>query len=104
MGGSASLVRTTRSKVSLAGAVSGVYIPLDYDEQRQPYGRARRHYYETETYADTMRRGTGDEDAAGAAERWPPASGTVSRWFDDSRPATSLCRRTADALEGGLAR
>ena len=54
---------------------------------------------ETETYGRLTRKGT--PRAPGKRTRWYPASGTVSRWFDDVLvPATtSLPQERLDALE-----
>ncbi len=86
-------------------SIQGVYLPFwTYDTNTMSYYRGERgeHYYVTETYY------TKDSQGRQVAQtrqvrhtRWYPASGTVTRWFDDILvPATvSLPQNRLDALE-----
>jgi ribosomal protein S27E len=86
-------------------AIDGVYLPFwTYDTNTTSYYTGARgvYYYTTETYyeADSQ----GNQVARTRQVRhtaWSPATGTVSRWFDDVLvPATlSLAQNRLEALE-----
>ena len=86
-------------------AISGVYLPFwTYDTHTTSYYTGERgdHYYTTETYYESD--GKGNQVARTRQvrhTRWTPASGSVSRWFDDILvPASlSLAQRRFEALE-----
>jgi ribosomal protein S27E len=86
-------------------AIDGVYLPFwTYDTNTLTHytGRRGEHYYETETYTETDSQGQHHTRTREVQRtRWYPASGTVSRWFDDVLvPATtSLPQERLDALE-----
>jgi len=86
-------------------AIGGVYIPFwTYDTNTTSFYEGERgdHYYTTETYYESD--GKGGQVARTRQvqhTRWSPASGTVTRWFDDILvPATvSMPENRLDALE-----
>jgi len=86
-------------------AIGGVYIPFwTYDTNTTSFYEGERgdHYYTTETYYESD--GKGGQVARTRQvqhTRWSPASGTVTRWFDDLLvPATvSMPQNRLDALE-----
>ena len=86
-------------------AIGGVYIPFwTYDTNTTSFYEGERgdHYYTTETYYESD--GKGGQVARTRQvqhTRWSPASGTVTRWFDDLLvPATvSMAENRLDALE-----
>ncbi len=86
-------------------AVGGVYIPFwtyDTHTASEYTGQRGEHYYETESYTTTNAQGkTETRTRRVQRTRWYPASGTVSRWFDDLLiPATkSLPPARLAALE-----
>lgn len=86
-------------------AIHGVYIPFwTYDTNTTTYYTGQRgdHYYETEYYWDTDAKGNKQYRSRQVRRtRWSPASGTVSRWFDDVLiPATlSLSSNKLHALQ-----
>jgi DNA-directed RNA polymerase subunit RPC12/RpoP len=68
-------------------STSGVYLPFwTYDAYTVSHytGERGEHYWETETYTETDNRGNRVTRSRQVRKtRWYPASGTVSRWFDD---------------------
>lgn len=68
-------------------AIHGIYIPFwTYDTNTTTYYTGQRgdYYYETETYWETDAKGNREMKTRQVRHtRWSPASGTVSRWFDD---------------------
>jgi DNA-directed RNA polymerase subunit RPC12/RpoP len=86
-------------------AIDGVYLPYwTYDTHTTSYytGQRGEHYYETEQYTETDAQGNRVQKTREVRKtRWYPASGTVSRWFDDLLiPATrSLPPNRLFALE-----
>ncbi|HEV7474592.1 MAG TPA: TFIIB-type zinc finger domain-containing protein [Pyrinomonadaceae bacterium] len=86
-------------------SIHGVYLPFwTYDTNTTSYyeGERGEHYYVTETYYTTDANGKQVEQTRQVQQtRWSPASGTVSRWFDDLLvPATiSLPQNRLEALE-----
>lgn len=86
-------------------AIHGVYIPCwTYDTGTKSFYTGERgdHYYITETYSETDSQGRQVTKTRQVQHtRWSPASGSVSRWFDDILvPATvSLARNRLEALE-----
>ncbi len=86
-------------------AIGGVYIPFwtyDAHTTSEYEGQRGEHYYETEHYTETDAQGrTETKTRQVQRTRWYPASGTVSRWFDDILvPATkSLPPNRLAALE-----
>lgn len=86
-------------------AIHGIYIPFwTYDTNTTTYYTGQRgdHYYETEHYWDTDAKGNRERRSRQVQRtRWTPASGTVSRWFDDVLiPATlSLSSNKLHALQ-----
>ena len=86
-------------------AIQGVYLPFwTYDTDTRSYYTGERgdHYYTTETYNETDSQGNQVARTRKVQHtRWSPASGTVSRWFDDILvPATvSLAQNRLEALE-----
>ncbi|HEX8138025.1 MAG TPA: hypothetical protein VF544_10580 [Pyrinomonadaceae bacterium] len=86
-------------------AIDGVYLPYwTYDAHTTSYytGQRGEHYYETEHYTETDAQGNRVQKTREVRKtRWYPASGTVSRWFDDILiPATrSLPPNRLFALE-----
>jgi DNA-directed RNA polymerase subunit RPC12/RpoP len=68
-------------------AVSGVYLPFwTYDAYTVSHyaGERGEYYWETETYTETDNRGNQVRRTRQVRKtRWYPASGSVSRWFDD---------------------
>jgi ribosomal protein S27E len=86
-------------------SVGGVYIPFwTYDAHAESLytGERGEHYYTTETYTERDAQGnTVTRTRQVQHTRWYPASGTVSRWFDDILiPATkSLPPQRLAALE-----
>lgn len=86
------------------GAIGGVYLPFwTYDAQTHTRYRGQRgeHYYETEYYTTTENGQTVRKSRQVQKTRWYPASGHVSRFFDDVLVAAtrSLPRNRLDALE-----
>jgi len=85
-------------------AISGVYLPFwTYDTNTMSYytGERGEHYYTTQTYSETDAQGRQVTRTRQVQHtRWHPASGTVTRWFDDVLVAatTSLARNRLDAL------
>jgi DNA-directed RNA polymerase subunit RPC12/RpoP len=86
-------------------AIDGVYLPFwTYDTDTTSYYTGQRgdHYYVTETYYETDSQGRQVAQTRQVQHtRWSPASGRVSRWFDDVLvPATvSLAQNRLEALE-----
>ncbi|MCM3905855.1 MAG: TFIIB-type zinc finger domain-containing protein [Pyrinomonadaceae bacterium] len=86
-------------------SIDGVYLPFwTYDTDTTSYYTGERgdHYYVTETYYETDSNGNQVERTRQVQHtRWSPASGRVSRWFDDILvPATaSLAQNRLEALE-----
>lgn len=86
-------------------AISGVYLPFwTYDTNSTSYytGERGEHYYVTETYYTTDSQGKQVEQTRQVQHtNWYPASGTVSRWFDDVLVAAtvSLAVNRLEALE-----
>jgi DNA-directed RNA polymerase subunit RPC12/RpoP len=68
-------------------AIHGIYLPFwTYDTNTTTYYTGERgdYYYETEWYWDTDAKGERTRKSRQVRRtRWSPASGTVSRWFDD---------------------
>jgi len=88
-------------KQAQQGGVSGVYVPFwTYDSQTYSRYRGERgeHYYETEYYTDSEGK---RQSRQVQKTRWYPASGSVSRFFDDVLVAATQSIPTAklDALE-----
>jgi ribosomal protein S27E len=85
--------------------IDGVYLPFwTYDAHTTSHytGQRGEHYFETETYYETDAQGKSVQRTRQVQKtRWYPASGTVSRWFDDILiPATrSLPENRLSALE-----
>lgn len=69
------------------GAIDGIYIPFwTYDAHTTSHytGERGEHYWVTETYYETDSQGRQVARTRQVRHtRWYPASGTVSRWFDD---------------------
>ncbi len=86
-------------------SVHGVYLPFwTYDTNTTSYytGERGEHYYVNETYYETDSQGRPVARTRQVRHtRWYPASGMVSRWFDDVLvPATvSLQQKRLEALE-----
>ena len=86
-------------------AISGVYLPFwTYDTNTTSYytGERGEHYYTSETYYTTDSQGKQVANTRQVLHtRWFPASGTVTRWFDDMLvPATqSLPQNRLAGLE-----
>jgi uncharacterized Zn finger protein (UPF0148 family) len=86
-------------------SIQGVYLPFwTFDAHTTTHytGERGEYYYETETYTETDAQGrTVTRTRQVRRTRWYPASGTVSRWFDDLLIAAtkSLPRNRLDALE-----
>ena len=86
-------------------AISGVYLPFwTYDTNTTSHytGERGEHYYVTENYYTTDSQGKQVAQTRQVRHtNWYPASGTVSRWFDDVLvPATiSLAANRLEALE-----
>lgn len=86
-------------------SIDGVYLPFwTYDTDTTSYYAGERgdHYYVTETYYETDSNGNQVERTRQVQQtRWSPASGRVSRGFDDILvPATaSLAQNRLEALE-----
>ena len=75
-------------------SISGVYLPFwTYDAYTVSHytGERGEHYWETETYFETDSEGKRQVRTRQVRRtRWYPATGTVSRWFDDVLvPATT---------------
>jgi ribosomal protein S27E len=87
------------------GAISGVYIPFwTYDAQTFSRYRGERgeHYWETEYYTETGADGKTEQKSRQVQKtRWYPASGQVSRFFDDVLVSATkaLPRPKLDALQ-----
>ena len=92
-------------KFTTQEGIGGVYLPFwTYDAYTTSYyeGERGEHYYETETYTDRDDQGNSmTRERQVQRTRWYPASGTVSRWFDDVLiPSTrSLSQDRLRALE-----
>ena len=86
-------------------AIHGIYIPFwTYDTNTTTYYTGQRgdHYYVTETYYERDAQGRQVARTRQVQHtRWSPASGTVTRWFDDVLiPATtSLSSQRLQALQ-----
>jgi DNA-directed RNA polymerase subunit RPC12/RpoP len=86
-------------------AIRGVYLPFwTYDTNTNSYytGERGEHYTVTETYTETDAQGKQVERTREVQHtRWYPASGTVTRWFDDVLVAASvsLSLQRLEALE-----
>lgn len=86
-------------------AIHGVYLPFwTYDTNTTTHydGERGEHYYVTETYYEKDSQGNQVERTRQVQRtHWYPASGTVSRWFDDVLipGTTSLARNRLEALE-----
>jgi predicted RNA-binding Zn-ribbon protein involved in translation (DUF1610 family) len=86
-------------------SIHGIYLPFwTYDTNTTSYytGERGEHYYVTETYYTTDAQGKQVAQTRQVQHtRWHPASGTVTRWFDDMLvPATiSLPQNRLEALE-----
>src|SRR6185436_6511774 len=86
-------------------AISGVYLPFwTYDTNTTSYytGERGEHYYVTETYYTTDSNGKQVQQTRQVQHtHWYPASGSVSRWFDDVLVAASvsLALNRLEALE-----
>jgi DNA-directed RNA polymerase subunit RPC12/RpoP len=86
-------------------SIWGVYLPFwTYDAFTISHytGERGEHYWETETYEDTDSEGRRHTRTRQVQKtRWYPASGTVSRWFDDMLvPATiSVSDNRLDSLQ-----
>ena len=82
-------------------SISGVYIPFwTYDAFTVSHytGERGEHYWVTETYEETDSEGNRHTRTRQVKKtRWYPASGTVSRWFDDV-----LVPATGSVSEGRL--
>ncbi|WP_346290446.1 hypothetical protein [Sphaerothrix gracilis] len=74
-------------KLAQQEQLKGIYLPFwTYDSQTSSryQGRRGEYYYETETYTETNDEGkTETKTREVRRTRWYPASGTVSRFFDD---------------------
>jgi len=74
-------------KFAAPEAIDGVYLPFwTYDANTLSYYAGQRgdYYYVTETYTETDAQGnTQTRTRQVRHTSWSPASGTVSRWFDD---------------------
>ncbi|HXG63876.1 MAG TPA: TFIIB-type zinc ribbon-containing protein [Blastocatellia bacterium] len=92
-------------KFATQESIGGVYIPFwTYDAHTTSHYRGERgeHYYDTEYYTEMDAQGNAVRKSRQVVRtRWYPASGTVSRWFDDILiPATtSVPRNRLAALE-----
>jgi DNA-directed RNA polymerase subunit RPC12/RpoP len=86
-------------------SIGGVYLPFwtyDAETDSRYTGQRGEHYYVTETYTTTNAQGkTVTQTRQVRHTRWYPASGTVSRAFDDVLIAATngLPRKYLDALE-----
>jgi DNA-directed RNA polymerase subunit RPC12/RpoP len=86
-------------------SIDGVYLPFwTYDTNTTSYYTGARgvYYFTTETYYETDSQGQQVQRTRQVQHTaWSPASGTVSRWFDDVLvPATlSLAQNRLEALE-----
>ena len=86
-------------------AIRGVYLPFwTYDTNTTSFYTGERgdHYYTTETYYESDGKGRQVARTRQVRHtRWSPASGTVTRWFDDILvPATvSMPPNRLEALE-----
>ena len=86
------------------GVIKGVYVPhwtYDSDTRTHYTGQRGEHYWETETYTETVNGETVTKTRQVRKTRWYPASGTVFRSFDDVLvvASDSLPRSYAEALE-----
>lgn len=85
--------------------LNGVYLPFwTFDAHTTSHytGERGEHYYTTETYYERDSQGNQVRRTRQVRHtRWYPASGTVSRWFDDVLVAATkgLPRHRLDALE-----
>ena len=92
-------------KLAAHEGVGGVYLPFwtyDAHTTSRYTGQRGEHYYTTEHYTETDPQGRSVSKTRQVRHtRWHPASGTVSRWFDDMLvPATrSLQPQKLSALE-----
>jgi ribosomal protein S27E len=86
-------------------AINGVYLPFwTYDANTTSYytGERGEYYHVTETYSDTDSQGKQVTRTRQVRHtRWHPASGMVTRWFDDVLVAAtlSLTQNRLEALE-----
>ncbi|MFC1410156.1 hypothetical protein ACEZCY_12895 [Streptacidiphilus sp. N1-12] len=90
-------------KVSEAETFKGTYLPhWTYDTNTRSDYRGERgeHYYETETYTETVDGQTQTRTRQVQKTRWWPASGTVQRFFDDVLVAgtTTVAEKQLDKL------
>jgi Zn finger protein HypA/HybF involved in hydrogenase expression len=91
-------------KVSTTEAMEGTYLPFwtfDADTATDYTGQRGEYYYTTETYTEMVDGRPQTRTRTVRRIRWWPASGHVTRWFDDVVvPATTLVeRRRLDRLE-----
>lgn len=92
-------------KFATQESIGGVYLPFwTYDAHTTSHYRGERGeaYYDTEYYTETDAQGNSVRRSRQVRRvRWYPASGMVSRWFDDVLiPATtSIPRNRLTALE-----
>ncbi|HKP39242.1 MAG TPA: TFIIB-type zinc finger domain-containing protein [Pyrinomonadaceae bacterium] len=85
-------------------SITGVYLPFwTYDTHTISYytGERGEYYYVTETYVEHTQGRQQTRTRQVRHTRWRPASGAVSRWFDDVLvpAATSLPQNRLDGLE-----
>lgn len=92
-------------KLARQHPIEGIYLPFwTFDSHTSSYytGKRGEYYYETEWYTVTNAQGRSETRTRQVKKtRWYPASGRVSRWFDDVLVAAtvSLPRGRLDALE-----
>ncbi len=92
-------------KFAYQESIGGVYIPYwTYDSHTSSYytGQRGEYYYETETYTETDNQGNSVAKTRQVRRTaWHPASGQVSRWFDDVLIAAtkSISRPRLQSLE-----
>jgi hypothetical protein len=92
-------------QVARPDKLQGIYLPFwTYDSYTVSHysGQRGEYYYVTETYTETDSEGKEVTRTRQVRHtRWHPASGTVSRWFDDVLIAASraLPRPRLDALQ-----
>ena len=92
-------------KFATPEAIDGVYLPFwTYDANTMSYyvGQRGDYYYVTETYTETDSQGnTQTKTRQVRHTRWSPASGSVTRWFDDILipGSKSLPQNRLNALE-----
>lgn len=85
-------------------ALDGLYVPYwtyDADSKSRYTGQRGEHYYETQTVTVNVNGRSERRQEQVQKTRWYPASGTVSRQFDDvlAMASTSLPQGYADGLE-----